>query len=146
MTTLIHTIPGLFASLTGSLVQDGHAEAGHAAAQVGHAVSHGIATPVEGPLWIALIPLLPIVGLLLATFSAIFKVKSKLPAFLTVGCLAGAFGVAVGAYQHLSGMAPGSTMVLYGQEEPVVVQDEEQDKVVAQARRDARRSSVAHPR
>ena len=112
MTTLTSTIPNLLASAFASLAQDGHDAAGHAAEQAGHAVSHGIATPVEGPLWIALIPLLPIVGLLLATFSAIFKVKSKLPAFLTVGCLAGAFGVAVGAYQHLSGMAPGSTMVV----------------------------------
>lgn len=40
-----------------------------------------------------LVPALPILGLILCTLCAIFRVKSKLPAFLTVACLAGAFVV-----------------------------------------------------
>ncbi len=117
---LMQTIPSLVSSAFASLVQDGHEAAAGGAGAAGaaveqatsHAVSHGITPPVDGPLWIALIPLLPILGVVLTTLCAIFKVRSKLPAFLTVGCLAASFGLVVAMYQHLSGMGPGSTVVV----------------------------------
>lgn len=103
MTTLLHTIPGLLS--TASLAQAGHGDgAAHAAS--------AISAPAPGPLWIALIPLLPILGVILATLSAIFRVRTKLPAFLTVGCLGASFAIAVAAYMELRGMAPGSSMVV----------------------------------
>ncbi|MEM1328952.1 MAG: NADH-quinone oxidoreductase subunit L [Planctomycetota bacterium] len=55
----------------------------------------------QGPWWAWLVPGLPIVGLILATLSAIGGVKSKAPAFLTVGCLAGAFVTTVALYMKL---------------------------------------------
>ncbi|MCL4222592.1 MAG: NADH-quinone oxidoreductase subunit L [Phycisphaerales bacterium] len=39
------------------------------------------------PWWVMLIPALPMVGVVLCTLFAIMGVKSKLPAFATVGCL-----------------------------------------------------------
>jgi len=44
-----------------------------------------------GPWWITLIPALPIAAVVLCTLCAIFRIKSKLPAWLTVGCLAASF-------------------------------------------------------
>lgn len=59
-----------------------------------------VAAPVakEGPAFAALIPLMPIIGAVLCTLCAIFKVRSKVPAFLTVGVLAVSFVLAVMAY------------------------------------------------
>ena len=54
-----------------------------------------------GPWWAWLVPGLPILGVILATLSAIGGVKTKLPAFLTVGCLAGAFITTVALYMKL---------------------------------------------
>ena len=97
-----HDILGM---LVGAVVgQEGHQPAGGVVAeQAGHAVeaAHGIVAAVDGPWWIALIPALPMLGVLLATLCAIFRVKSKLPAWLTVGCLAGSFGLTVAAFLHL---------------------------------------------
>mgnify|MGYP001140467624 CR=1 FL=1 len=58
----------------------------------------------NGPWWVALIPGLPILGVLIATISAIAGVRTKLPAFLTVGCLAGSFGLTLLMWQHLQGL------------------------------------------
>lgn len=50
-----------------------------------------------------LILLLPVLGVLFCTLSAMMRVKSKLPAFFTVGCLAIAFGIVVNLFLHDSG-------------------------------------------
>ena len=44
-----------------------------------------------GPWWISLIPALPLLAVVFCTLCAIFRVKSKLPAWVTVGCLAASF-------------------------------------------------------
>jgi NADH-quinone oxidoreductase subunit L len=54
-------------------------------------------------MWIGLIPALPLLGVVLCTLCAIFKVKSKLPAWLTVGCLAASFVVTLLMYLNMSG-------------------------------------------
>jgi NADH-quinone oxidoreductase subunit L len=72
-------------------------------------VGAGVAAAAEGggagvgPWWVSLIPLMPIVGVVLCTLTAIFRVKSKLPAFLSVGCLAVSFILTVQMYLGLSG-------------------------------------------
>ncbi|MBC7773533.1 MAG: NADH-quinone oxidoreductase subunit L, partial [Pyrinomonadaceae bacterium] len=43
----------------------------------------------------ALIPFLPLLGAILCGVCAIFRVKSKLPAFITVGCIGAAFALTV---------------------------------------------------
>ncbi|GAB4386267.1 MAG: NAD(P)H-quinone oxidoreductase subunit 5 [Phycisphaerales bacterium] len=53
------------------------------------------APAAPGPWWVMLIPALPMVGAVLCTLFAIMGVKSKLPAFATVGCLGLAFALAV---------------------------------------------------
>ena len=65
----------------------------------------------NGPWWVALIPGLPILGVIIATLSAIFGVRSKLPAYLTVGCLGGAFALTVLMWQHLQGLEGHSAFV-----------------------------------
>jgi NADH-quinone oxidoreductase subunit L len=56
---------------------------------------------------------LPLLGAVLSVLCAIFKVRSKAPAFLMVLCLAGAFGVAGWMYYHLSGQPLGSRGVVH---------------------------------
>lgn len=58
------------------------------------------------PAWTGYLPLLPLLGCVLCTLCAIFKVKSKLPAFLTVACLAVSFVIAFLTYQQTMA-APG---------------------------------------
>ncbi|MBY0309017.1 MAG: hypothetical protein K2Q09_09770, partial [Phycisphaerales bacterium] len=50
-----------------------------------------------------LIPGLPLFGAVLALLCAVFRVKSRLPAFLMVVCLAGAFAVALWMYLQITG-------------------------------------------
>jgi len=59
----------------------------------------------------AFIPAMPIVAVLLCTLCAIFKVKSKLPAFITVACLAISFALTFGMYQHVQGLHGGAVTV-----------------------------------
>jgi len=47
------------------------------------------------PWWVMLIPALPMLGVILCTLMAIAGVRSKLPAWVTVGCLGASFVVAV---------------------------------------------------
>ena len=51
------------------------------------------------PRWSLLIPFLPLLACILCTVCAIFKVRNKLPAILTVLCLAGSFVATLGMYQ-----------------------------------------------
>ena len=103
MTTLISTIPSLLTGAWGTLAQEGHAPAEQAAEQAGQVAgaAHGIAAWVPGEWWMALVPALPMLGVILATLCAIFRVKSKLPAWLSVGCLAGSFGLTVATFLRL---------------------------------------------
>lgn len=56
---------------------------------------------------------LPLLGAVLSVVCAIFKVRSKAPAFLMVACLAGAFVVSLLMYQTLSGQPLGSRGVVH---------------------------------
>ncbi|MEL7473793.1 MAG: NADH-quinone oxidoreductase subunit L [Planctomycetota bacterium] len=56
-----------------------------------------------GPWWVGLIAFLPMLGVVLTTLCAIGGVKSKLPAWLTVGCLGASFGLTLLMFLQLSG-------------------------------------------
>ncbi|MEX2080834.1 MAG: NADH-quinone oxidoreductase subunit L, partial [Dehalococcoidia bacterium] len=55
----------------------------------------------HGPWWASLIPALPMLGVILCTLCTVFRVKNKLPAALSVGCLAAAFALTVALYMQL---------------------------------------------
>ncbi|MGP1273452.1 MAG: NADH-quinone oxidoreductase subunit L [Phycisphaerales bacterium] len=57
----------------------------------------------RAPGWVILIPLLPLLASVLCTACAAAGVKTKLPAVLTIGSLAGSFVLTVLAYMTLSG-------------------------------------------
>ncbi len=58
----------------------------------------GAAAPVAGPPWAGWILWLPLISLVLCGLCAAFKVRSKLPAWITVICLAGSFVVTLMLY------------------------------------------------
>ncbi|MBS0190201.1 MAG: NADH-quinone oxidoreductase subunit L [Phycisphaerales bacterium] len=60
---------------------------------------------LSGPPEALLVLALPILGVILCTLCAIMRVRTRMPAFLTVGCLAAAFAITVGLYLK-SGPAP----------------------------------------
>ena len=76
----------------------------HAAAA---AMAPGSLGAVTGtlPSWVLLVPFMPLVGVVLVTLCAIFRVKSKLPAWITVGCLAVSFAAALGMYLQTIGIS-----------------------------------------
>ncbi len=90
---MLHTMTLIesLACLTGSLPAI-------ATAAAGSPVAVAVAAAKEGPAYAGLIPLLPIIGAVLCTLCAVFKVRSKLPAFLTVGLLGASFVLSVMAY------------------------------------------------
>jgi len=55
------------------------------------------------PMWVLAVPFLPMLAVVLNTLCAIFGVKTKLPAWITIGCLAGSFVATMLAYMTLSG-------------------------------------------
>lgn len=61
-----------------------------------------------------LVPLLPLLSVVLITLCAVFRVKSKLPAWITVASLAVAFGIVVSIWQQVSA-TPG-TYISFGYE------------------------------
>ncbi len=73
-----------------TLAQNDHA--GNVVEHATQAVDHAAAGNMKLAL---LIPALPILGTILMLLCAIFRIKSKLPAFITVACLGGAFVVTV---------------------------------------------------
>ena len=86
-----------------TLAQVGHESAAHEAVQhVASGVGGGVGS---GPWWVALIPLMPIVGVVLATLCAIFKVRSKAPAWLSLASLAAAFGLTLTMYLTIGDQA-----------------------------------------
>jgi NADH-quinone oxidoreductase subunit L len=87
----------------------GHAAA-HAAEHAGHAGhaagAHGahevfVPAPAELPKWTLLVPFLPLVACALVGLCAVFKVKSKLPAVITVAFLGASFAAAVGMFMQV---------------------------------------------
>ncbi len=101
MTTLTNI---LHAALTGSIGQ--HGEVAHAAAG---------AAPVQiaanGPWYAVLIPVFAIAAFILCALCAAFRVKSKLPAWITVVCLAASCGVSAAVYAWVSSHGPAITYV-----------------------------------
>ncbi len=61
----------------------------------------------------ALIPFLPLLGCVLAGLCAAFRVKSKLPAWITVGCLGVSFALTLKMYFDLTGGGGGGEHVGY---------------------------------
>ncbi|MFI4872686.1 MAG: NADH-quinone oxidoreductase subunit L [Phycisphaerales bacterium JB061] len=57
----------------------------------------------SAPAWVLAIPMLPLLAVVLNTFGAIFRVKTKLPAWITIACLAGSFLATALAFMALSG-------------------------------------------
>ncbi len=66
--------------------------------------AHAVASAVEpGPWWVSLIPALPMLACILCGVCAAMRVKSKLPAWITVGCLGVSFALTVAMFQQLAG-------------------------------------------
>ncbi len=99
LTQQLHTIMGLGA---GVLAQAGHGAAGAEHAAAGASGPLGAVTGTM-PSWALLIPFLPLLGVALTTACAALKIRNKLPAFLTVACLAGSFVAAFAMYQVTTG-------------------------------------------
>ncbi len=99
MTDLFSTLPLLLAQ-TGEHT----APTAHAAAEHGAHAATGLGGLLDAtgslPAWSGYLPLLPLLGCVLCALCAIFKVKTKLPAIITVGLLAASFVIAYLTYQH----------------------------------------------
>ena len=70
-----------------------------------HGVPGGAGLPLDHPTSsaAALIPFLPLLGVVLVGLCDIFRVKNKLPAWISVGCLAVAFILTLSMYFHTVG-------------------------------------------
>ena len=92
---LLNTATSVACSFSATLAQP---------AQAAVAATGTLPAPVAGvgPAYAALIPLMPIIGAVLCVLCAIFKVRNKLPAFLTVGLLGVSFVLTVMAYLNIS--------------------------------------------
>ncbi len=107
---------GLIPSVLGALAPEGaHGAssavgAGHSAAE--HAAGAAFGGPVEaGPMWVMMIPILPLIGVFLCGLCAVLKVKSKLPAYLSVGLIGTAFVLVLSLFVN-NFMDPASTKVM----------------------------------
>lgn len=74
-------------------------------AAVGAPGASGAALPAieTGPWWVSLIPALPLLACILCGVSAAMRIKSKLPAWITVGCLGVSFALTAAMFQQLAG-------------------------------------------
>ncbi len=86
------------ASILG-LVMSAAPEAGDAA--------HGAAHAGPGPAWIGWIVLLPVIGFVLSGLAAALRINTKLPAWITVGCLGASFGVTLAMFLGYDSIAAG---------------------------------------
>ncbi|MCA9277867.1 MAG: NADH-quinone oxidoreductase subunit L [Phycisphaeraceae bacterium] len=104
---MLTTIAHLMSSLSGMFQQHAgdpsHAPAAHTTTEMVLTHVESVA-PTGAAIWPALLLLGPIIAVLLTTFCAIFKVKTKLPAFVTVGSLAFSFICAVMMYRNVGQM------------------------------------------
>lgn len=73
--------------------------------------AHTPGSPAQGPWWIALIAGLPLLASILCGLTLAFKVKSKLPAFLTFGMLLGGFGIALAGFNAWNSHGQAGTLV-----------------------------------
>ncbi len=120
--------PGLLSSwipsVLGAMTPEGAHGAGQGAAehatQAAQGVAHGAAHAVHaafggpvdaGPMWVMMIPLLPLIGFFLCGLCAALKVKSKLPAFLSVGLIGTAFALVLSLFIN-NFLDPASTKVM----------------------------------
>src|SRR5256885_8244407 len=72
--------------------------------------------PAEGltlSAWYALIPLLPLLGFVLCTLTAALRVRSKLPAWLSVVCLGVSFVFTVSMARDVLGGDHGRTAIVH---------------------------------
>lgn len=69
----------------------------------GSSVTPALSPILPGPAEALLMLALPLLGTVLCTLCAILRIKSKLPAFLTVACLAGCFVIAVRLFLNQTG-------------------------------------------
>jgi len=75
--------------------------------------SIGTALPT-GPSWALLIPILPLVAFALCALCAAFKVKSKLPAWITILSLGAAFALTVNLFMQVSNATVANPSVAIG--------------------------------
>ncbi len=110
MLELLSNIPEL--ATLASHATHGHGAEGAAAgaAEAAHAVGAAIAG--SGNKLFLLIPLLPLLSMALCGLYWAFGVKSKLPAWTTVGLLGASFGLTILAYFEIA--APGVTQIVHG--------------------------------
>lgn len=127
MLTAVHNfLPSIQTVLSPALLEPAHAaQAGHAASaasgaahasgaaeHAAHAASIAISAPSDTlRLATLLTAFLPLVGVVLVGLCGVFKVKNKLPAVLTIACLAGAFASAVVMFLQVSGAGHGAFVV-----------------------------------
>jgi NADH-quinone oxidoreductase subunit L len=72
----------------------------------GTGVLQAAAQPGAGPWWAILIPILPLLAAVLCGIAAAARIKSKLPAWMTVACLGASFLITVALYfQSVGGHA-----------------------------------------
>ncbi|MCA9289136.1 MAG: hypothetical protein KDA05_11160, partial [Phycisphaerales bacterium] len=67
------------------------------------AAAEGAAPPALGQWWMGLVPFLPLLACIACGICAAMKVRSKLPAWITVASLAVAFVITVATYLGLDG-------------------------------------------
>ena len=67
----------------------------------------------QGPASAALIPLLPLLSFVLCALCAAFKVRSKLPAWITVVCIGAAFGMTVSTYMAVDSSGKGGAFITH---------------------------------
>jgi NADH-quinone oxidoreductase subunit L len=86
----------------------------HGAAHAGGHAGSGLqaATNLDAP-WVLIAVALPAIAFVLCALAAAFRVKSKLPAFLTVVCLGGSFAVIAAAYSKFFGGGHSTTGVIH---------------------------------
>jgi NADH-quinone oxidoreductase subunit L len=82
------------------LAQTSEHAGAHAPAAAEHAGAGGLLAKGSLPEWAGYVPLLPLLACVLCTLCAIFRVKNKLPAVITVACLAASFVIAFLTYQQ----------------------------------------------
>ncbi len=107
----------LFAHLPLLLAQHeaaSHTGAGHGGVAAASAVAPTI-LPAHGSLpdWAGYVPLLPLLACVLCALCAIFRVRSKLPAFITVAMLAAGFVLAFLTYQNTTSSGTGQYAVVH---------------------------------
>ncbi len=77
------------------------------------AAGHGAQAVSVGAAWIGWIVLLPVIGCVMAGLAAALKINSKLPAWITVGCLGGAFAVTLTMFLGFDSIAGGDAFVVH---------------------------------